>query len=91
MTQSHEDHEWQLLQERIQRQQPDQVNAPAHYTQGGIECIQAIKASMTHIEYLGFLKGSVQKYIWRYRNKGNLKQDLAKARWYLEELEKEVG
>lgn len=25
----------------------DSVNHPAHYTQGGIECIAAIRASMT--------------------------------------------
>ena len=25
---------------------PDNVNHPSHYTQGGIECISAIKASM---------------------------------------------
>ena len=69
----------------------DAVNNPEHYTQGGIECIDAIKASMSNIEYLGYLKGNCQKYVWRYRNKGNMRQDLAKAKWYLEELEKEVG
>jgi len=82
------EHEWELLQ---QGKEKDAVNHPDHYTQGGIECIDAIKASMSYIEYLGYLKGNCQKYIWRYRNKGNMRQDLAKAKWYLEELEKEVG
>ena len=92
MTQSHEDYEWECLQKRIEQGTPqaDPVNNPEHYNQGGIECIEAIKASMSYIEYLGYLKGNCQKYIWRYRNKGNMRQDLAKAKWYLEELEKEV-
>ncbi len=41
----------------------DMVNHPAHYTQGGIECIEAIKASMSDIEFLGYLKGNAMKYI----------------------------
>lgn len=40
----------------------DPVNHPEHYTSGGIECLDAIKASMTPIEYAGFLKGQVLKY-----------------------------
>jgi len=97
MTQSNEEHEWELLQQRIERDRRSDVydkkavNHPEHYTQGGIECIDAIKASMSYIEYLGYLKGNCQKYVWRYRNKGNMRQDLAKAKWYLEELEKELG
>ena len=49
----------------------DNVNKPEHY-QGEIECIECIKASMTKIEFLGYLKGNAQKYIWRYRNKNGL-------------------
>ena len=63
----------------------DDVNHPAHYTQGGIECIDAIKASMTPDEYAGYLKGNIQKYLWRYENKGGV-QDLEKAMWYLDRL-----
>ena len=33
----------------------DNVN-PQHYKQGDIECIEAIKASMTHEEFIGYLK-----------------------------------
>lgn len=64
----------------------DLVNHPNHYTSGGIECIDAIKASMTPIEYAGFLKGQVLKYAWRYRLKGKPVQDLKKARFYLDRL-----
>jgi hypothetical protein len=71
----------------------DQVNHPSHYTNGGIECIDAIRASMTVDEFRGMLKGNTLKYLWRYRLKGKPVQDLEKAQWYLSrliELEKEV-
>ena len=48
----------------------DNINNPEHYTTGDIECIDAIKASMSHEEYIGFLKGNVIKYLWRYGLKG---------------------
>lgn len=67
----------------------DSVNHPSHYTQGGIECIEAIKASMTHEEFCGYLKGCAQKYLWRYKHKGNPVEDLKKASWYLDRLIKE--
>jgi hypothetical protein len=69
----------------------DPVNHPSHYTQGGIECIDAIKASMTEAEFRGFLKGQVIKYIWRYELKGKPGEDLNKADFYLKRLRKEVG
>lgn len=66
-------------------QQVDNVNHPSHYTQGGIECIEAIKASMTHEAFCGYLKGNVQKYMWRYEHKGGV-ESLKKAQWYLDRL-----
>lgn len=60
----------------------DNVNHPAHYTQGGIECIQALKASMSKENYVGFLRGSVFKYLWRFADKNGV-EDLEKARVYL--------
>ena len=64
----------------------DPVNSPIHYADGnGIECIEAIEASMSMEEFKGFLKGNVQKYVWRYAQK-NGTEDLKKAKWYLERL-----
>lgn len=62
--------------------QPDNVNHPNHYCQGGIECIKAIEASMTPEEFQGYCKGNVMKYIWRFREKNGL-EDLKKAEVYL--------
>lgn len=64
----------------------DKINP--NYYKGNIECIEAIKASMTSEEYRGFLKGQVMKYTWRYREKGGV-VDLQKAGWYLDKLVKE--
>ena len=67
----------------------DNVNHPSHYTQGAVECIDALKASMTKEEFIGYLKGCQMKYVWRYRMKGGV-EDLRKARWYLDRLISEV-
>ena len=64
----------------------DPVNHPSHYTQGGIECIDAIEASMTFEAFCGYLKGNAQKYLWRYENKGKIIEDLEKAQWYISKL-----
>lgn len=68
----------------------DLVNHPSHYTQGDVECIDAIRASMSTSEFLGYLKGNVQKYLWRYGQKDNPIQDLEKAQWYLNKLLEEL-
>lgn len=57
---------------------PDAVNHPAHYKVGGIETIDFIEAKK-----LGYNLGNVVKYITRADHKGNRKEDLLKARWYL--------
>lgn len=65
--------------------QEDVVNHPSHYTDGGIECIEAIEAALTTEEYRGYCKGNCIKYIWRERHKGGT-ESLKKAQWYLDRL-----
>lgn len=71
----------------------DAVHHPAHYTKGDIECIDAIKASMTNKAFEGYCKGNVMKYIFRYEDKGGV-EDLEKAQvylgWLLESAKAEV-
>lgn len=70
------------------------VEHPLHYTSGGIECIDAIKAMLSGYEqawiipkfYWHFLSGQVLKYLWRWPLKERPLQDLKKARWYLDQL-----
>ncbi|MFJ8268507.1 DUF3310 domain-containing protein [Peribacillus asahii] len=65
--------------------QNDVVNAPAHYTQGGIETIDYIQAKMSEEQFKGYLLGNVHKYTSRYQFK-NGAEDLKKAQWYLNRL-----
>ena len=63
----------------------DKVNHPSHYTSGGIECIDAIRESMTKEAFCGYLKGNCLKYLWRYEKKNQI-EDLEKASVYLKWL-----
>ena len=63
----------------------DAVQHPSHYTSGGIECIDAIRASMTTDGFCDYCKGNILKYIWRWRDKGGV-EDLRKASVYLDWL-----
>lgn len=63
----------------------DPINSPSHYTDGGIECIEAIEASMGKEAFKGFLKGNCVKYLWRYELKNGI-EDLRKCQWYLNKL-----
>lgn len=67
------------------------VNHPPHYTQGGVECIEAIKAALTPEEFKGYCKGNAFKYIWRADYKDSNIQDLQKAvvyiNWAIEQME----
>ena len=67
----------------------DLINHPPHYTSGNVECIDAIRAALTPEEFRGYCKGNVMKYVFRERMKGG-DEDLAKARWYLDAVLKEV-
>lgn len=68
---------------------PDPVNRPAHYTSGGIECIDAMTAAFGEKTVKDFCLCNAFKYLWRHRNKNGV-EDLKKARWYLNRLITEV-
>lgn len=66
----------------------DMVNHPPHYTQGKIECIDAIsyinqQLNMTGFE--GYCLGNFIKYIWRCNFKNGW-EDIDKAIFYLDRL-----
>lgn len=66
----------------------DPVNHPSHYTQGGIECIDALTAMITPYEDPNdaALTWQVGKYIWRHPFKAKPIEDLRKAEFYLQRL-----
>lgn len=65
----------------------DNVNRPAHYTDGKIEVIEYIEDKK-----LGFCLGNAIKYISRAGKKDPSKEieDLQKAKWYIERRIKQL-
>ena len=75
-------------EKKIEEPKEDMVNHPSHYTQGEIECIEAIKYinNKLHTEgYEGYCLGNFIKYIWRCNYKNGW-EDIDKAIFYLNEL-----
>ena len=64
----------------------DPVNHPSHYTQGGIEALDAIASALSASEFVGYLKGQIFKYMWRAPHKNKALEDYKKARFYLDML-----
>ena len=68
----------------------DNVNHPSHYTQGAIECIDAIKEATKGLFGIeAVCTGNIIKYVWRWKFKNGV-EDLHKADWYLQRLIKEA-
>ena len=64
----------------------DNVTHPSHYTQGKVECIDAIEAAVTGLTGMeAVCTGHVVRYIWRWKYKNGL-EDLRKCRYYLDRL-----
>ena len=65
---------------------PERVNHPAHYTAGGIETIDYLRAKLTPEQFAGFCLGNALKYLSRAGRKGDAREDYRKAYWYLGQL-----
>lgn len=63
----------------------DNVNSPTHYASQSIECIVAMEAMLSKEEFIGYLRGNIFKYQWRYKQKNGI-EDLKKAQWYQNKL-----
>ena len=63
-----------------------EVDSPAHYNTGAVECIEAISSTLSGEEFQGYCRGNALKYLWRCMYKGKTKQDLEKCKWYLDKL-----
>ncbi len=62
----------------------DNVN-PSHYKLGTVECFDAIASQLTRDELIGYLRGNITKYLWRYKHKNGV-EDIEKADWYFNKL-----
>jgi len=64
----------------------DEVNSPSHYTAGGIETIDYMRAKASPEEFRGYLRLNALKYLSRAGLKGDAVTDLKKAAWYINRL-----
>ena len=79
--------EWAEVGKKLRDESSDkEVDSPAHYNTGAVECIEAINATLSTEEFRGYCRGNAFKYLWRCMYKGKTKQDLEKCRWYLDKL-----
>lgn len=67
----------------VKNENTDNVNNPSHYTAGGIETLDYIKAKVK--DYPSYVAGNILKYVSRYEHKNGI-EDLKKAQFYLNDL-----
>ncbi len=64
----------------------DNVTHPPHYTQGKVECLDAIESAVTGLAGIDAVyTAQCIKYLWRWHLKNGL-EDLLKALFYLKRL-----
>lgn len=70
----------------------DSVERPSHYTDGTIECIDAIECAVKGLPGMqAVLTAQCLKYLWRWKWKNSdPAEDLKKCRWYLNRLIEQV-
>jgi hypothetical protein len=64
----------------------NEIDSPRHYTQGRVECIEAMEACSTTDEFCGHLRLTAMKYLWRLHDKDDPLKNTQKAKWYLSRL-----
>ena len=57
-----------------------------HYTQGSLECLDAIDSMLEKSSRIDFYRTQIVKYMWRLRDKGSPLKDAKKAQFYLDRL-----
>lgn len=79
-----------IAYDHVYKNGPDMVNHPKHYNQGGIECIDALKAATVGKRGIeAVCVANIIKYCWRYEEKNGI-EDVRKAKFYIERLLKEL-
>lgn len=75
-----------LVQMDFADDKEDMVNSPSHYTQGSVECIDAIAQVIKDLEGMeAMCTGNAIKYLWRWKHKNGV-EDIKKAQWYLQRM-----
>ena len=70
----------------IEQVRQDMINHPSHYTQGKVECIDALEsATIGKSGIEAVCVANIIKYLWRYEEKNGI-EDVKKAQFYLNRL-----
>ena len=57
----------------------DEITKPKDYTQGKVECLDAIDSMLEESSRIDFYRTQIVKYMWRLRDKGDPLKDAKKA------------
>lgn len=68
----------------LRGEKDDPVSHPSHYTQGKVECIDAMEQVFGTEAVKAFCLCNTFKYLFRRKDKENEEQDTAKALWYFD-------
>lgn len=64
----------------------EDVEHPARYCKGNIECIEALAAATANLNGIeAVCTANAIKYLWRWKDKGGV-TDLHKSKWYIQHL-----
>lgn len=75
------------MPETCKKIEDDPVNHPSHYCKPGqLECIEKMEAAFGIAFVRHFCLLNAFKYVERCQDKGNFKQDIEKAIWYLKRI-----
>ena len=61
----------------------DEITKPKHYTQGSVECLDAIDSMLEESSRIDFYRTQIVKYMWRLRDKGDPLKDDKETEFYL--------
>ena len=67
----------------------NKVHSPNHYTQGSVECKDAIRSALGKEHFVSYCQGNTIKYLWRFKDKNKV-EDLEKAKVYIDYIIKEL-
>ena len=75
----------------LREEKDDPVSHPSHYTQGKVECIDAMEQIFGRDAVISFATLNCFKYLWRRKHKDNEEQDIQKAIWYFDKAKELIN
>lgn len=83
--------DYQYLRADCEEEKDDPVSHPSHYTQGKVECIDAMEQIFGRDAVISFAMLNCYKYLWRRKDKDNEEQDIQKAIWYFDKAKELIN